>query len=264
MIPAVRIVCFAVLLSALSFRATAEDFTNAVQAFLQHRGDLEKTDGAIVVGIVDEHGSIVISYGKLDNGTGQEVNGDTVFNIYSGSCVFTGLLLEDMIGRGEMKLDDPVQKYLPKTVKMPTHNGKQITLRHLLTETAGFPFMTENLEYIEPKRADNPFADFTVGEMDAYVSGYQLTCDPGSVHLHGSVAMGLLGQAIALKAGTNYESLLAERICRPLKMDSTQGTLTPELKSRLAAAHPEQFGYAMPPMEMGALTPLCGAEFDGQ
>ncbi len=70
--------------------------------------------------------------------------------------------------------------------------------------------------------------------------------------------MGLLGQAIALRAGTNYESLLAERICRPLKMDSTQGTLTPESKSRLAAPHADKFGYAMPPMEMGALTPLCG------
>ena len=258
MITAVRVICITILLSVFPFRVGAEDFTNAIQAFLQHRGDLEKTQGAIVVGIVDEHGSSVISYGKLDNGTDHEVNGDTVFNIYSGTCVFTGLLLEDMIERGEMRLDDPVQKNLPKTVKMITHNGKQITLRHLLTETAGFPFMTENLEYFEPKRADNPFADFTVEEMDAFVSGYQLTSDPGSTHLHGSVAMGLLGQAIALKAGTNYESLLAERICRPLKMDSTQGTLTPELKSRLAAPHADKFGYAMPPMEMGALTPLCG------
>jgi len=257
-IPAVRVICLTLLLSAFSFRAAAEDFTNAIHAFLQHRGEVEKTDGAIVVGILDEHGSSVIGYGKLDNGTGGEVNGDTLFNIYSGTCVFTGLLLQDMIERGEMKLDDPVAKYLPGTVKMPTHNGKEIILRHLLTETTGFPFMTENLEYFEPKRADNPFADFTVEEMYAFVSGYQLTCDPGLVHQHGSVDMGLLAQAIALKAGTNYESLLAERICRPLKMDSTQGTLTPELKSRLAAPHADRFGYAMPPMEMGALTPLCG------
>jgi CubicO group peptidase (beta-lactamase class C family) len=254
----IRVICFTILLSAFSFRAAAEDFTNAIHAFLQHRVEAEKINGCIVVGILDEHGSSIVSYGKLDNGTDQEVNGDTLFNIYSGSCVFTGLLLQDMIGRGEMKLDDPVAKYLPKTVKMPTYNGKEITLRHLLTETTGFPFMTENLEYFEPKRADNPFADFTVEKMYAFVSSYRLTCDPGSVHQHGSVDMGLLGQAIALKAGTNYESFLAERICRPLKMDCTQGTLTPELKSRLAAAHPEQFGYAMPPMEMGALTPLCG------
>jgi D-alanyl-D-alanine-carboxypeptidase/D-alanyl-D-alanine-endopeptidase len=258
MIPAVRIICFTVLLSAFSFRATAEDFTNAICAFLQHRGEVEKTPGAIVIGIVDEHGSSVISYGKLDNGTEGKVNGDTVFNIYSGTCCFTALLLQDMVERGEMRLDDPVADYLPRTVKMPTHNGRQITLRHLVTETAGFPYNDENLKYIGPIRADNPFADFTGEQMDAFVSNYHLTCDPGSVHLHGSVAMGLLGQTIALRAGTNYESLLVERICRPLKMDSTRITLTPELGSRLAAAYPTQFGYALPPLEMGALAPLCG------
>jgi len=43
-----------------------------------------------------------------------------------------------------------------------------------------------------------------------------------------------LGHVIALKAGTNYESLVLDRICRPLKLDSTRITLTPELKARLA------------------------------
>lgn len=258
MILGIRIICFTILLFAGSFHIAAEDFTNAVQAFLQHRGDLEKTDGAIVVGIVDQQGSSILSYGKLDNGKEGEVNGNTVFNIYSGTCCFTALLLQDMVNRGEMKLDDPAADYLPKTVKMPTYHGKQITLRHLVTETSGFPFSDENLKYIGPIQADNPEANFTTEQMDACVSNYHLTSAPGSVHLHGSVAMGLLGQAIALKAGTNYESLIMERICRPLKMDSTRITLTPDLKSRLAAAHPNQFGYAFPPMEMGALAPLGG------
>ncbi len=93
--------------------------------------------------------------------------------------------------------------------------------------------------------------------MYAFVSGYQLTCDPGTKYAHGSVGMGLLGQAMALKAGTNYESLLVDRICRPLKMDSTRFTLTPELKSRLATEH-NPLGYAVPSMDWGALTPLGG------
>jgi len=63
-IPAVRVICLTLLLSAFSFRAAAEDFTNAIHAFLQHRGEVEKTDGAIVVGILDEHGSSVIGYGN--------------------------------------------------------------------------------------------------------------------------------------------------------------------------------------------------------
>jgi CubicO group peptidase (beta-lactamase class C family) len=254
----VRVICFTILLSAFSFRAGAEDFTNAIHAFLQHRGDLEKTAGAIVVGIVDDHGSNVISFGKLDNGTDREADGDSLFNIYSSSCTFTGLLLQDMIERGQMNLDDPVAKYLPKTVKMPTHNGREITLRHLVTETSGFPYLDEYLEYFEPKRADNAFADFTLKDLYAFVSGYQLTRDPGLVHLHGSVDMGLLGQAIASKVGTNYEAFLARQICGPLKMDNTGGTLTPKMKFQFAFAHSAQFGYAVPPGDLGLLMPLCG------
>ena len=80
--PAIRVICFTILLTAFPFRATAEDFTNAIHAYLQQCLKAENAENAnvgIVVGIVDEHGSSVISYGKLDNGTDQEANGDTVF-----------------------------------------------------------------------------------------------------------------------------------------------------------------------------------------
>ena len=129
MITAIRVVCFTILLLAFPFRAAAEDFTNAIHAYLQQIVNAEITNGCIVVGIVDEHGSSIVSCGKMDNGTDQEVNGNTLFEIGSFTKTFTGLLLQDMVERGEMKLDDPVAKYLPKSVKMPTRNGKEITLR---------------------------------------------------------------------------------------------------------------------------------------
>ena len=211
-------------------------------AFLQQRVEVEKRDVGIVVGIVDEHGSSVVSCGKMDNGTDQEVNGDTLFDIASITKPFTGLLLQDMIERGEMKLDDPVAKYLPRSVRMPARNGKEITLLHLVTHTSGLPHIADNLD---PKRADNPFADYTVEELNAFLSGYQLTRDPGTKFEYSSLGVGLLGHVIALKAGTDYESLVVDRICRPLKMDSTRITLTPELKSRFATGH-NQFGEAVP------------------
>ena len=93
--------------------------------------------------------------------------------------------------------------------------------------------------------------------MDAFVSGCELTNDPGTKHFHGGVDKGLLGQAMALKTGTNYESLMVDRICQPLKMDSTRFTLTPELKSRVATRH-NPLGYAMPTLDYGALLPLGG------
>jgi CubicO group peptidase (beta-lactamase class C family) len=84
-----------------------------------------------------------------------------------------------------------------------------------------------------------------------------LTADPGTAHAHGSVGTSLLGHALARKAGTNLESLLVERICGPLKMDSTRFTLTPELKARVALEH-NPFGYAKPMMDWGALEPAAG------
>ena len=242
MTSAARVICLAIVLSAFSFQAAAEDVTNAVVAFLQQRVEVEKRDVGIVVGIVDEDGSRVVSYGKMDNGTDQEVNGDTLFDIASITKPFTGLLLQDMIERGEMKLDDPVQKYLPASVRMPTRNGKEITLLHLVTHTSGLPHIAENLN---PKRVDQPFANYTVDELNTFLSGYQLTRDPGTKFEYSSLGAGLLGHVIALKAGTNYEALVVERICRPLKMDSTRITLTPELKSRFATGH-NQVGEAVP------------------
>jgi hypothetical protein len=69
--------------------------------------------------------------------------------------------------------------------------------------------------------------------------------------------MGLLGHVLTLEAGTNYESLVVGRICRPLKMDSTRITLTPELQSRFATGHNE-IGEAVPSWDLPTL-PGAGA-----
>jgi len=238
---AFRVVFFTILLAAFPFRAGAEEFTNAIHAYLQQRVEVEKKDVGIVVGIVDEHGSSIVSCGKMDNGTDQPVNGDTLFEIGSFTKTFTTLLLQDMIERGEMKLDDPVAKYLPKSVKMPTRNGKEITLLQLATHTSGLPVIPDNLD---PTRADNPYADYTVEKLYAFLSRYKLTRDPGAKYEYSNLGLGLLGHVIALKARTNYESLVMDRICRPLKMESTRITLTPELKARFAQGH-NALGYAV-------------------
>jgi serine-type D-Ala-D-Ala carboxypeptidase/endopeptidase len=219
----------------------AADFTEGIRAFLQRRVEVEKRDVGIVVGMVDEQGSQVVSCGKLDNGTDQLVDGDTLFDLASITKPFTGILLQDMIERGEMKLDDAVAKYLPPSVKMPERNGKEITLLHLATHTSGLPHLAGNLN---PKRVDNVFADYSVEELYAFLSGYELTRDPGTKVEYSSLATGLLGHVIALQAGSDYESLVVERICRPLKMDSTRITLTPELKARFATGH-NQYGEAV-------------------
>ncbi|NJP11839.1 MAG: serine hydrolase [Leptolyngbyaceae cyanobacterium RU_5_1] len=91
-----------------------------VQAILQRRIDQEKQSIGIVVGLINDKGSRTISYGKLDQTTTRKLDGDTVFEIGSITKVFTSLLLADMVKRGELSLNDPISKFLPKSVKVPT------------------------------------------------------------------------------------------------------------------------------------------------
>ena len=71
--------------------------------------------------------------------TSQALDGDSVFEIGSVTKVFTATLLSDMVERGEVSLNDPISKFLPRTVKTPTRNGKEITLLDLATQTSGLP-----------------------------------------------------------------------------------------------------------------------------
>ena len=189
-----------------------------IKTMLRDYIDNDNLGDALVVGIVDEHGTHVISYRKLDNGTDAEANGDTEFDIGSATKVFTALLLQDMVDRGEMNLNDPLQKYLPAPVKVPTYHGRQITLLDLATHTSGLP------------RDDD-------GNFYGSLTHCVLKWPPGTHWEYSNFGMALLGQAIVLKAGKDYDTLLTERICRPLGMASTGVALTPEERARLAIGH---------------------------
>ena len=245
----VMFICFGMtlhLLAAQSPSSIQSGFTEAeadsIKVFLEQ--NFGNTNAGLVVGLVDERRTRIISAGKLDNGTGREVNGDTLFEIGSVTKTFTALLLVDMVQRGEMKLDDPVAKYLPKSVKVPSRNGRQITLLDLATHTAGLPRDPSNLT---PRHGlpENAFADYSVEKLYAFLSSFALDGDPGSKFEYSNVGMALLGHILALKAGTNYEASVVERICRPLKMNNTRITLSPELEARLARGH-DQLGKPAP------------------
>ena len=238
----IQIICLCLLVSAFGLPAKAEPITNSIHAYLKRLVETQQIKFGIVVGMVDEHGASVVSYGKLDNGTDQGVDGNTVFELGSVTKTFTALLLQDMIERGEMKLDDPVAQYLPASVTLPTYNGKQITVFDLATQSSGFPHDPDNYD---PKFADHPYEDYSVEKMYEYLSHYKLMWAPGSKYGYSNLGVGLLGHLMCLRAGTNYESLLRDRICRPLKMDSTGITLTPEMKARFVQPHNAP-GYAVP------------------
>src|SRR5690606_30349901 len=90
----------------------------------------------IVVGVIAPDGSRVVARGPEGS---EPFDGSTVFEIGSISKVFTALILADMVGKGEVALDDPAEKYLPPGSRMPSRGGRQITLADLSTHTSGLP-----------------------------------------------------------------------------------------------------------------------------
>jgi D-alanyl-D-alanine-carboxypeptidase/D-alanyl-D-alanine-endopeptidase len=193
-------------------------------------------DGLVVgfvVGIVKDGQTQVIAYGETTKGSHVAPNGDTVYEIGSVSKAFTGVLLAEMVQRGIVKLDDPVQKYLPAEVKMPVAGGKPITLEHLATHTSGLPRLPDNLKPADPS---NPYADYMESQMHEFLMGHELRRPPGQ-HEYSNYGMGLLGQVLARQLGRTYEQCLLEQICKPLGMHDTRITLNEDQYKRLASPY---------------------------
>ena len=227
--------CFYFLIFAAALRGQVPT-DSVIRAILADRIDTLHQGVGIVVGIVDAHGRRFVSYGSFSVKDPRPVGNDTVFEIGSTTKVFTSTILADMVQRGEVSLDDPVAKYLPADVKMPQRGGKQITLIDLATHTSGLPRMPSNFA---PKDNENPYADYTVANLFQFLSTYELKRDIGSQFEYSNMGVGLLGQALARRAGMDYEALVRARVTGPLKMENTRIALSPEMKSRLAQGHNE-------------------------
>jgi CubicO group peptidase (beta-lactamase class C family) len=234
---ALRIGCGIFLLAGRAYRLNAEEKPKSeaeIMALLDKCVVQQKRAPGIVIGIIDDKGGKVFAKGVCETGQSAAVTGDTVFEIGSVTKVFTALLLQQMAESGEVKLDDPIGKYLPSTVKMPSRQDRQITLLDLATQTSGLPRLPDNLA---PKDQNNPYADYTVERLYDFLSHYQLKRDIGEKYEYSNLGVGLLGHILSLRAGADYEALLVGRICDPLQMKSTRIKLSPELKARLAPGH---------------------------
>jgi D-alanyl-D-alanine-carboxypeptidase/D-alanyl-D-alanine-endopeptidase len=226
--------------------------TDEIRAILVKRIDQQKQAVGIVVGVIEPAGRRVVSYGNLAKDDPRTLDGDTIFEIGSVSKVFTSLLLADMVIRKEVTLDDPAAQYLPEHVRMPERNGKPITLLDLATHSSGLPNVPSNMNRKDPA---NPYADYSVDELYEFLSGYALPRNPGSEVEYSNLGAGLLGHILARRAGTDYESLVRNRITRPLGMPDTGITLTPSMKQRMAAGH----NAMLAPVSNWDLPTLAGA-----
>ena len=189
------------------------------------------------------------AFGMCDLDTGSPITLDTLFRIASMTKAITSVAAMQLVEQGKIGLDDPVPDIDPALARPQLLDGvdaagqqrlrpaeRAITLRHLLTHTAGFTY-----DWSNPNTAR--YAELTglpptsSGKLAAL--GQPLAFEPGERWEYG-INIDWVGRIIEALSGKTLDAYLREHVCGPLGMDDTGFAPTGEQRSRLATVHQRQ------------------------
>ncbi|NLE36359.1 MAG: beta-lactamase family protein [Bacteroidales bacterium] len=155
----------------------------------------------------------VTGYSNLADST--PVTLSTAFRAASMTKSFTALAILRLRDEGKLRLDDPVNRWLPEldSLRYPTEDAPVLTIRHLMTHTGGFP-------------QDDPWADrqleTTEEELSAMIrDGLTMSDVPGITYEYSNLGYTLLGRIIRAVTGISYQSYIDSIVFRPLGMTCT-------------------------------------------
>ncbi|MFJ1705051.1 serine hydrolase domain-containing protein [Kitasatospora sp. NPDC088346] len=184
----------------------------------------------VVVAAVAGDGVAIRGAGSPGGGRSGPPGADTVFEIGSVTKVFTSLALARLVVAGAAELDEPLVRLLPKGTAVPSRGGTEITLRHLATHTSGLPRLPKGMllrALLRPSTPD-PYAGCTADVLLRGLPTTRQAATPGHRFRYSNLGAGLLGLALAHRAGTDYQSLIDREICTPLGLGDT-GVTRPAL-----------------------------------
>ena len=174
--------------------------------------------------------------GTIRDGEDRRPDADSVYRIASMTKSFTAtavLLLRD---EGRLGLDDPVGAHVPALAGWapPTADSPAITIRHLLTMSAGLA-------------TDDPWGDRQQGlALDAFerflASGPPFAWPPGTTFEYSNLGYGILGRVVTAAGGQEYGDLVRDRILGPLGMTSTAYHAADVPEARLAHGYVRRDG----------------------
>ena len=226
-----------VLLTTLIFSNTlliaSSDIQN-ISEIIQFKIDIDKSAVGVAVVIIEGDKVSFHNFGLTNKQSKQATTSDSLFEIGSISKTFTSAALASMVKEGKVKLTDPVQMYLPDDVKMPTKNGKEITLGSLANHSSSLPRLPSNMPYADPY---DPYADYTIELMYAFLNDYELTRDIGEKFEYSNLAVGLLGHVLGLIDNKPYAQVISERVLKPLKMNNTFVNVPSTYLDKLSDGH---------------------------
>src|SRR5688572_22404603 len=171
---------------------------------------------AIAFGLVVD-GRLVYknSYGYTDVAKQIPASSSSLFRIASMSKSFTCMAILKLRDEGKLNLDDPAYLYIPelKNVVYPTADAPHITIRHLMTHSAGFP-------------EDNPWGDRQLADTDKDLMefiGKQISFSnpPGIAFEYSNLGFALQGKIITKVSGMRYQDYIKKNILAPLGMKTT-------------------------------------------
>ncbi|WP_329201625.1 MULTISPECIES: serine hydrolase domain-containing protein [unclassified Streptomyces] len=174
--------------------------------------------------------------GRVDGGT---PGADTLFEIGSVTKTFTTLCLARMAVAGTVELDEPLARLLPEGTAVPSRDGQEITLRHLATHTSGLPRLPKGmmLRALLRPRTPDPYAGCTADVLLSGLARTRLGTAPGGRGRYSNLGAGLLGLALARRAGSTYGQLVTTQVCAPLGMSATGVAADATRPGRLAQGH---------------------------
>ena len=199
------------------------------------------------------------AFGKRVLGEDAAMRVDTVAWVASMTKALTGACAMQLVERGQLELDGPASRWLPALGKVQVLEGfdtagkprlrapkRAITLRQLLTHTAGFGYDTWSAEIARYLEATGT-PPVSTGRNAAL--GTPLLFDPGERWLY-SIAMDWVGKAIEAVSGKRLGEAMAENLFEPLGMSSTAFKITPAMRARKAKVHQRDAAGRLAPTDL--------------
>ena len=165
-------------------------------------------------------------YGFADVEEGQRVDENTVFHWGSITKTFTGIAIMQLRDKGLLGLDDPVIDYIPelRQVHNPYGDMREITIRHLMSHSAGFRNPTWPWGGSEPWHPHEPTS---WGQLVAMLPYTEILFEPGSEWSYSNPGIIFLGRIIEQLSGDDYEVYIDKNIFSPLEMHASYFDHTP-------------------------------------
>jgi CubicO group peptidase (beta-lactamase class C family) len=200
-----------------------EDVSVAIEDSLADTG----TPGA-AVGLLHEGGEHVAGFGVTSVENPLDVTPETLFQIGSITKTFTGTIVMLLAERGELELDAPVRRYLPKLALQDDQVAARVTMRHLLTHTGG---------WVGDYFADHGGGDDALASMVADLPRLPQLTPLGEVWSYNNAGFYLAGRVIEVVTGNVYEQVVQELLLEPLELEQTLFAAEDVMTRRFAVGH---------------------------